>query len=345
MFDTALTRVLGIDVPIVQAPIANLTCPELVAAVSDAGALGMLSVTWREPAEIRSLLRRTRELTDRPFGVNLVLAWDMRERLEVCLEEGVPVVSFFWGDPSPLLGPVHEAGAVAMLTVGSAADARIAVDQGVDILVAQGWEAGGHVIGSVATLPLVPSVVDAAGGAPVVAAGGIADGRGLAAVLALGAAGAWIGTRFVASEEALAHAEYKERVVQATATDTVYTSLFNVGWEDAPHRVLRNSTVAAWEDAGSPLTDRPGEGEAVARLPDGTDAVRYSDYEPAADMDGEVEALAHYAGQSAGLVSAVQPAGVIVRQIAEEAAQASQAVRDALPGGEASRDALTDGED
>jgi NAD(P)H-dependent flavin oxidoreductase YrpB (nitropropane dioxygenase family) len=207
MFDTALTRLLNLDVPIVQAPIANLTCPELVAAVSNAGALGMLSVTWRKPEEIRSLLRRIRELTDRPFGVNLVLAWNMRKRLEVCLEEGVPVVSFFWGDPSPYLGPVHDAGAVAMLTVGSAEHARIAVDQGVDILVAQGCEAGGHVIGSVATLPLVPSVVDAAGGTPVVAADGIADGRGLAAVLALGAAGAWIGTRFVASEEALAHAE------------------------------------------------------------------------------------------------------------------------------------------
>ena len=223
MFDTALTRILGIDVPIVQAPIANLTCPELVAAVSNAGALGMLSVTWRKPEEIRPLLRRIRELTDRPFGVNLVLAWDMRQRLEVCLEEGVPVVSFFWGDPYPLLGRVHEAGAVAMLTVGSADDARIAVDQGVDILVAQGWEAGGHLIGSVATLPLVPSVVDAAGGTPVVAAGGIADGRGLAAVLALGADGAWIGTRFVASEEALAHAEHQERIVQAKETDTVYT--------------------------------------------------------------------------------------------------------------------------
>jgi nitronate monooxygenase len=338
MFDTALTRALGIDVPIVQAPLGNLTCPELVAAVSNAGALGMLSVTWRKPEEIRSLLRRTRELTDKPFGVNLVLAWNMRKRLEVCLEEGVPVVSFFWGDPSPLLGRVHEAGAVAMLTVGSAGDARIAVDQGVDILVAQGWEAGGHVIGSVATLPLVPSVVDAAEGTPVVAAGGIADGRGLAAVLALGAAGAWMGTRFVASEEALAHAEYKERVVRAMATDTVYTTLFNMGWEDAAHRVLRNSTVAAWEDAGSPATDRPGEGEAVARLPDGTEAVRYSDYEPAADMVGEVEALAHYAGQSAGLVSAIQPAGVIVRQIAEEAVQASRAVRDALADGEASRE-------
>ena len=337
MFDTSLTRILDIEVPIVQAPIANLTCPELVAGVSNAGALGMLSVTWREPDEIRSLLRRIRELTDRPFGVNLVLAWDMRARLEVCLEEGVPVVSFFWGDPSPFLGRVHQAGAVVMLTVGSADDARIAADQGVDILVAQGWEAGGHVIGSVATLPLVPWVVDAAKGTPVVAAGGIADGRGLAAVLALGAAGAWIGTRFIASEEALAHAEYKRRVVLAKATDTVYTTLFNVGWDKAPHRVLRNSTVVAWENAGSPASDRPGEGEAVARLPDGTLAVRYSDYEPAVGMMGEVEALAHYAGQSAGLVSEVQPVTAIIRQIAEESVRASQAIQDAVAGGEASR--------
>jgi NAD(P)H-dependent flavin oxidoreductase YrpB (nitropropane dioxygenase family) len=335
MFDTALTRMLGIEVPIVQAPIANLTCPELVAGVSNAGALGMLSVTWREPQDIRSLLRTIRELTDRPFGVNLVLAWDMRKRLEVCLEEGVPVVSFFWGDPSPFLGSVRQAGAAAMLTVGSADEARIAVDQGVDILVAQGWEAGGHVIGSVATLPLVPSVVDAATGTPVVAAGGIADGRGLAAVLALGAAGAWLGTRFVASQEALAHAEYKQHVVRAKATDTVYTTLFNLGWDDAPHRVLRNSTVAAWEAAGSPAADRPREGEVVAWLPDGTQAVRYSDYEPAAGMTGQVEALAHYAGQSAGLVAAVQPVSEIIRQIAEESVRANQAVQEAVAGGHA----------
>jgi len=113
MFDTALTRLLSIDVPIVQAPIANLTCPELVAGVSNAAALGMLSVTWREPDEIRSLLRRIRELTDRPFGVNLVLAWNMRKRLEVCLEEGVPVVSFFWADGRRGLTPALTGGEVS----------------------------------------------------------------------------------------------------------------------------------------------------------------------------------------------------------------------------------------
>ena len=115
--------------------------------------------------------------------------------------------------------------------------------------------------------------------------------------------------------------------MRAKETDTVYTTLFNVGWDNAPHRVLRNSTVAAWEDAGSPATDRPGEGEAVARLPDGSEALRYSDYEPAAGTEGEVEALAHYAGQSAGLVTVVQPAGDIVREIAVESVRASQALR------------------
>jgi len=112
MFDTALTRLLSIDVPIVQAPIANLTCPELVAGVSNAGALGMLSVTGG-PDEIRSLLRRIRELTDRPFGVNLVLAWNMRKRLEVCLEEGVPVVSFLWADGRRGLTPALTGGEVS----------------------------------------------------------------------------------------------------------------------------------------------------------------------------------------------------------------------------------------
>ena len=334
MIDTSLTRLLRIEVPIVQAPIANLTCPALVAAVSNAGALGMLSVTWREPDEIRSLLREIHAITDRPFGVNFILEWEMGERLEICLEEGVAAASFFWGDPAPFLDKVREAGAVAMLTVGSAAEARKAVDQGIDVLVAQGWEAGGHVMGTVATMPLVPTVVDAVGTVPVVAAGGIADGRGLAAALSLGAAGAWIGTRFIASKEALAHPHYKERVVGARETDTVYTTVFDVGWPGVPHRVLRNSTLTAWQAAGSPASDRPGEGDIVARFSDGTGATRYSDYEPAAGMVGDVEALAQYAGQSAGLVSTVKPAAAIIQEIVDGASTAAARAVGALSGGE-----------
>ncbi len=208
---------------------------------------------------MRRAIRQTRQLTDRPFGVNLILQWPQQERLKVCLEEGVRVVSFFWGDPSPYIAAVHVAGSLVMHTVGSAAEARQVRDSGVDILVAQGWEAGGHVWGQVATLPLIPCVVDAVAPAPVVAAGGIADGRGLAAVLNLGAAGAWIGTRFIASQEADAHPVYKEKVLQAAETDTVYSRLFDGGWPDAPHRTLHNSTLTNWETSGSPPSGEPGD--------------------------------------------------------------------------------------
>ena len=142
-----------------------------------------------------------RERTERPFGVNLGLAWDQRERLALALTAGAPVISFFWGDAGHLIGEAHEAGALVFVTVGTGAEGQAAAAAGADVIVAQGWEAGGHVWGNVSTLALVPRVVDAVAPVPVVAAGGIADGRGLAAALALGATGAWVGTRFLAAHE------------------------------------------------------------------------------------------------------------------------------------------------
>ena len=163
----------------------------------------------------------------------------------------MPIISFFWRDPGSLVKRAKAGGAHVMYTVGNADDARRAVDSGVDVIVAQGWEAGGHVRGTVATLPLVPAIVDAVGGTPVIAAGGIADGRGMAAALALGAAGVWVGTRFLASEEASIHPEYQRRIPAASENDTAYCeNLFDGGWANAPHRVLRNSTVRDWEAAG-----------------------------------------------------------------------------------------------
>jgi nitronate monooxygenase len=205
--------------------------------------------------------------------------------------------------------------------VGSAADARRAVDCGVDIVVAQGWEAGGHVRGMVATMPLIPTVVDAVSPTPVVAAGGIADGRGLAAALALGAAGAWIGTRFLASEEAVIHPRYRELLLKATENDTVFTEeLFDIRWPKAPHRVLRNKTVEAWAAAGRPPSGkRPGEGEVIASSRASGPIVRYQSYTPGADAEGDIDALSLWAGQSVGLVSKLQPTGDIVREIADEA--------------------------
>lgn len=315
---TPLCELLGIELPIVQAPISY--APALVAAVSNAGGLGMIQLSWLEPDRARDVIRETRRLTDRPFGVNLVLEWPQDERLELALEEGVRIVSLFWGDPSAYAGRVHDAGGTVFCTVGSAAEARRVVDAGADVVVAQGWEAGGHVWGEVATFPLVPAVVDAVAPVPVVAAGGIADGRGLAAALGLGAAGVWVGTRFVASEEAGLDPLHKEHIVGASEADTVHSSLFDVGWPAAPHRTLRNSTVRRWEEAGRPAPgSRPGEGEAVAAAPDGTEILRYSSADPELGATGDLEALALYAGQSAGLVHEVLPAGEIVRRIAAEA--------------------------
>ena len=318
---TALCTRLGIVAPIIQAPMGGAGGPALAAAVSNAGGLGML-VLWRaDPEMMRKQIRDTRAFTAKPFGVNLNLEFPQEERLEVCLAEKVPVISFFWRDPAPLVPRAKQAGAIVLHTVGSVEDARRAVDCGVDVIVAQGWEAGGHVRGTVATLPLVPAVVDAVGATPVVAAGGIADGRGLAAVLALGASGAWIGTRFLASLEAAIHPHYLDRLLRAGEEDTVFLQdLFDVGWRNAPHRVLRNNTVDEWEAAGQPPSgSRPGEGEVIARSARAGDIVRYQSYTPGVDAEGDIDALSLWAGQSVGLVSQVKPAGVIVREIVEQA--------------------------
>jgi NAD(P)H-dependent flavin oxidoreductase YrpB (nitropropane dioxygenase family) len=317
---TALTELLGIEAPIVLAPMGGAVTPELAAAVSNAGGLGTLPLSWNTPDEVRSHIAQTAALTDRPFGVNLIREWDQRERLAVAVDAGAPVISLFWGDAAGLVQEAHEAGVIVFVSVASADEAARAVAAGADVVVAQGWEAGGHVRGTVTTLALVPRVVDAVDPVPVVAAGGIADGRGLAAVLALGAAGAWVGTRFLAAQESSIHDEYRRRLLEAVETDTYYGTLFDGGWPDAPHRALRNSTVEAWEAAGRPAPgERPGEEDKVATRGDGSPVKRYASSTPHSGMTGEIEALPNWAGQGVGLVTRVQPAAEIVRELVGDA--------------------------
>jgi NAD(P)H-dependent flavin oxidoreductase YrpB (nitropropane dioxygenase family) len=320
---TPLCRRLDLTAPVVQAPVGSATTPELAAAVSNAGGLGMLALTWTPPGSVRESIRATRALTDRPFGVNVVLEWEQDERVQVCAEESVAAVSTFWGDPRPYVERIHAGGALHLHSVGSAEEALRAVQAGVDVIVAQGWEAGGRVCGEVATLPLVPAVVDAVRPVPVIAAGGVADGRGLAAILVLGADAAWVGTRFLLAQEANVHDEWRARIRDSSETGTVYATVFDGGWPDSPHRALRNSTVEAWERAGRPAAPRrPGEGELVARAPDGTCLYRYGAETPVPGTTGDVEALAHYAGQSAGIVEEVRPAATIVDELVRGAAEA-----------------------
>ena len=315
---TPLCRRLGLDLPIVQAPIGNICTVELAAAVANAGGLGMLPIGGYEPTDIPKLLERLEQLTKRPVGLTLNIRRDQTERLHACLDAGARIVHLFWGDPAAYIADCKAAGALVMATVGSAEEAKRLVEAGVDVVVAQGWEAGGHVWGRVATLPLIPAVVDAVQPAPVIAAGGIGDGRGIAAALVLGAQAAWLGTRFVMATEAAAHALYADAVRRASGTDTYYSELFDVGWPDAPTRVLRNTLIDEWEAAGKPLTgSRPGDGDPAAHA--GTVAYqRYGTAAPAKGMSGDVESLAMYAGQSAGLIDDVLPAAEIVSRLANE---------------------------
>jgi nitronate monooxygenase len=187
---------------VVQAPVGSACSPELIAAVSNAGGLGILAGSWLTPDELRTGIRSIRRLTERPFGVNLVLAWAQHERLAVALEEGTPVISLFWGDPAPCLPAIRDAGATVVSTVGSADEAARHAALGVDLIVAQGIEAGGHVRGREPLDTLLPAVVAAVPDRPVLAAGGIATREDVARARGAGAAGVWVGTRFLASVEA-----------------------------------------------------------------------------------------------------------------------------------------------
>ena len=287
----------------------------LAAAVSNAGALGMVTLTWS--VDTGAVVRETAALTTRPFGGNFVLTSDHHRDLDQALEAGLKIVSFMWGDPSSYIKAVHDAGGIVLHTVGSAEEARQAVASGADVIVAQGWEAGGHVWGKVATLPLVPAVVDAVAPVPVIAAGGIGDARGVAAVLALGAQAAWLGTRFLLAEEMPIHEDYRRRLIAAAETDPQwYPNLYDVGWPDSPHRALRNSTARAWEAAGRPPdSQRPGAGDVIAHFASGEAIVRYEPAPPMVGTTGDIEALSMWAGQSVALARKPQSAAEIVTEL------------------------------
>ena len=323
MLRTRLCDLLGIEVPILAAPMGpDLTGPELAAAVSNAGGLGLISFGANPPPLLRDLIRRMRDLTDRPFGVNFILALARPEQITLCIEERVPVLSFFWGDPTPYIEPAHAAGIKVLDQVGSVADARRSTRAGVDVIVAQGFEAGGHVAGTVTTMALVPRVVDAVAPVPVVAAGGIADARGLVAALALGAEGVALGTRLLATPEANAHPLYKQKVLEATEEQTVHTRLFGGGWPDAPVRTLRTPFVERWlRDEGRGQEQRPDEPViGQTRLGGQTVPVqRFSSLPPSGEAVGEIEAMDLLAGQGVGLVQEVKPAAEVVRELVEGA--------------------------
>jgi NAD(P)H-dependent flavin oxidoreductase YrpB (nitropropane dioxygenase family) len=310
----------------------GITSLELAAAVSNAGGLGIISFGGYPPALLRQQINRLRGLTNRPFGVNLLLQFPIEPHLDVCIEECVPVLSFFWGDPSPHVARVHAAGLKVIDQVGSVQAAYRSAGAGVDVVIAQGVEAGGHLAGQVTTMTLVPRVVEAVSPLPVAAAGGIADARGLVAALALGAEGVVLGTRFLATPESAAHPVYKQKVLQATEEDTVRTTLFGHGWPNAPHRTLRTAFVQQWleqEARGSEQRpDEPVVGETTfggQRVP----VLRFMGLPPSTDTTGDIDSMGLLAGQSVGLVRDIKPAAEIVKELVDGA---RRIIEDSLSG-------------
>lgn len=324
MLKTPLCQDLGIDHPIFSVGFAAGAGPELAAAVSNAGACGVLGGGGQPAPCVREKIRKLRGMTSKPFGVNVILALRREGVIEACLDEAVPILVLFWGDPKPWVNDAHRQGSRVFIQVGSVEEAEAAAEAGVDAIIAQGSEAGGHVKGKTALTTFLPAVIEAVRPLPVIASGGIATGGGIVAALSLGAQGVSMGTRFVASEEAFIPKEYKERVVESRSEDTVYCEqLFDVGWPNAPHRVIRNRAVEDWEAAGRPVSgQRPGEGTrigTVTRAGNTVDVPRYAAIMLTPEFRGDIEYAPFWAGESCGLVGDIKPAGLIVADLIREA--------------------------
>ncbi len=305
MIWTSLCDLLGIEHPILQGGMAWAASAELAAAVSNAGGLGVVGAGDSPIDIVRRELRRVRSLTDRPFGANVPLfTAGVEEILQVFIDEGVSVVTVGGGNAGPYLPPLQRAGIRVIPVVASVALARRMSRLGVDALIAEGMESGGHV-GDVATMSLVPQVVDAVD-LPVIAAGGIADGRGLAAALALGAAGIQMGTRFICTTECPAHANYKQRIVKAHDRATVVTG----NSFGHPVRSIRGQFIRHLES----LERRGVSQEEFMTFGAGT--LR------AAIVDGNLDRGSVMAGQSAGLVGDIVPAQTLIERIVAEAEEA-----------------------
>ena len=300
---THTCNLLGIDVPVLQAGMSTYTTPELVAAVSNAGGLGIIGGLGRTPDELRAEIRRVRELTSRPFGVNHVLCQLNPAALQVTLAQRVPVLSLAWGRAEELTYQAHEAGIKVIHQVTTPEEAGLVASDGADVIIAQGTEGGGHV-GMMSTLSLVPQVVDVVGSAPVVAAGGIADGRGLAAVLMLGAQGALIGTRFLATPEARGRGHSKDAILNAMGSQTVASTFFD--------DVMKN----VWPGALVRSINLPLLEEWAGRQQEWALAAEQLRPSLEAAMSAGDFVLA---GESAGLVHDIVPAGELVSRIVHQA--------------------------
>jgi enoyl-[acyl-carrier protein] reductase II len=329
MLHTRLTEEYGLEAPFISAGMGFIALPELASAVSNAGGLGLLGVGPSPPPVTQAMIRAIKSQTSRPFGVNLIVEetafgpLTTDEHIEICVTEGIEVVVFFWNlPPARWIERLHGAGAKVWMQVGSLEQARRAVQTGADAIIAQGREAGGHNRSTLPLSSLVPAFVDAIAPTPVIAAGGIADGRTAAAALALGAEAVCVGTRLVASREANAHEEYKRRIVAAAAEDVVRTSIFGPEWPGQPMSVIRNRVVSEWEGQDELTPPAPDPPQFIGRTLLGGQEYpmpKFSAMLPTPETIGDFEEMCLPSGESAGLVRQIKPAAEIVHEMMNEA--------------------------
>jgi len=325
---TAFSEKFGLRVPVACAGMAFATLtPDLAAAVCSAGAAGAIG-NGIFPAEVTAaMIQAVRQQSrDGVFHVNLLTAFCTEDHIGACIDAGAPAVSFHWGHPpSAWIRRLQAAGISVWEQVGAAVAAREAVQDGVDVIIAQGFEAGGHNLGTLPTFVAVPEIVDAAGDCPVLAAGGIVDGRGLAAALALGAQGAIIGTRLLATKEATVATEYKQFLLKAAGNETVLTSLFGRDMpEFNPMRVLKNAIVEEWagrEDIAPSEPDRQPVIGRMSILGQEMPIHRFQTLVPVAGATGDFGQMPLLSGQGVGGISDLPGARELIERIALEASE------------------------
>ncbi|MBI2256692.1 MAG: nitronate monooxygenase [Proteobacteria bacterium] len=336
MLATRLTDCLGCTHPVISAGMGGPARSSLVAAVSAAGGFGLLGMVREPPALIEREIATVRARTDRPFGVNLIPFATppqmLEDELAACFNARVPAMCFFWEVYPDLIARSKAAGALVLYQVGSLDAAILAAKAGADVVIVQGIEAGGHVKATQPLATLLPRIADAID-IPVAASGGISDGSGLAAALAMGADGVHCGTAFLASSESFAHAYHKQRLIEAGPQDTVLTDLFCINWPPhAPVRVLKNSVTAG---AGDKLWGyHPGQmPHVVIGEEEGRPIVKFGTDSPLQSMTGDFEQMALYAGQGVGVETSIRPAAIVLEEMVAGAAaklrRTSQMVQDA----------------
>jgi enoyl-[acyl-carrier protein] reductase II len=329
MWNAAFTQEYGLDLPFASAGMGFYALPQLTAAVSNAGGLGVLGVSPAPAPAMAEMVRAVKGMTSRPFGVDLVVAQTAlgpattQEHIDICVRERIPVVVFFWTPPpAPWVEALHRAGCKVWMQVGSVRAARAAAEAGIDAIVAQGAEGGGHNKSAAGLVALLPAVVDAVAPRPVLAAGGIADGRGVAAALALGAEAVWVGTRLLASVEAYAHPDFKQRLMASSCDDVTRTSIFGPEWPNEPMKVLRNRVVGEWQGRDDRTPPPPQPPQVIGQTLLGQQPYpmpKFSAVLPTPDTTGDLEEMCLPAGEGVGMCRRILPAAEIITEMMEDA--------------------------